>query len=248
MSWEHDLTNESISNLVLSASSDNIYNYQEILAILENAAAGGITFSEWSDLKSIYSNAADSFSSSYVKTITYNVIYSNPSNATWWGGVTHSNQSQPLGDMSTGMSELNANRLIDKWFMGLDLPMPVAGGDTATGQASSGIYDYTTASGPLIFSTVAASDIHQGYTGDCYLLASMGAIAEIEPEIISDLFTDNGNGTYGVRFYLNGTEAYTTVNLSLPATSDNTLAFGGNATKNLKGNSGSRCWKRPICR
>jgi uncharacterized protein YndB with AHSA1/START domain len=235
MAWENDLTNEGLKSLVLEASSDSIYNYQEILAILESAAIGGITSSEWADLKSIYSNGSDSFSSSYLETITYNVIYTNPSNETWWGGITNSSLAQPLGDMASGTSEQNAGRLINKWFLGLDLPMPVAGGDTATGEASTGIYDYATANGQLFINGVAASDINQGATGDCYLLASMGAIANITPTSITDLFTDNGNGTYGVRFYLNGSEAYTTVNLSIPISYNNSVVFGSNESHDLEG-------------
>ena len=39
--------------------------------------------------------------------------------------------------MHAGMSEAKATKLIKKWFYGEDLPMPVAGGDTANPNAAS---------------------------------------------------------------------------------------------------------------
>jgi VCBS repeat-containing protein len=216
MTWTNDLNNDQLKSLSLEASSDNLFNYQEILSLLESAATGGITSSEWEDLKTIYTNAVDSFSSNYVKTITYNVIYTNPSNDKWWGGTTSAGNAQSLGNMSAGMSEQKASWLVDKWFLGLDLPMPVSSGDSATGNATSGTYGYNFADGQLFIDGAAASDISQGTAGTCYFLASMGAVANVSSDLIEGNFTDNGNGTYGVRFYIDGEEVYTTVNLEVP--------------------------------
>jgi hypothetical protein len=59
------------------------------------------------------------------------------------------------------------------------------------------------------------NDINQGYLGDCYFLSSIAEVAKQDPGFISSMFTSNGNGTYGVRFYVNGTAEYVTVNSSL---------------------------------
>ena len=73
------------------------------------------------------------------------------------------------------------------------------------------------------------NDINQGYLGDCYFLSSLAEVAKQNSGIISSMFTSNGNGTYGVRFYVDGTAEYVTVN--------NSLADGGSIF-----NYGSDIW------
>ncbi|WP_235299116.1 eCIS core domain-containing protein [Portibacter marinus] len=45
------------------------------------------------------------------------------------------------------------------------------------------------------------NDIRQGSIGDCYFLASLGAIANTNPGLLRDAITENSNGTYTVRLY-----------------------------------------------
>ena len=59
------------------------------------------------------------------------------------------------------------------------------------------------------------NDINQGYLGDCYFLSSCAEVADQNASDISSMFTNNGNGTYGVRFYVNGVAEYVTVNTAL---------------------------------
>lgn len=49
--------------------------------------------------------------------------------------------------------------------------------------------------------SVDPSDVTQGALGDCYLMASMAAIANQNPDLIQKLIHDNGDGTYTVTFY-----------------------------------------------
>jgi|GEM_PF-1733043 len=44
------------------------------------------------------------------------------------------------------------------------------------------------------------SDIRQGKYGDCYFLASLGALVQQDPEAVKNMIHDNGNGTYTVTF------------------------------------------------
>src|SRR5262249_14471396 len=46
---------------------------------------------------------------------------------------------------------------------------------------------------------------------DCYFIASLGEIAYKKPDLIQQMFTDNGDGTYTVRFFNNGVADYVTV-------------------------------------
>ncbi|WP_395714561.1 Calx-beta domain-containing protein [Reyranella sp.] len=235
MTWTDDLANDRIRDLAVQAAADAVVSYQEMLAMLEATVAGGITVSEHADLKLVYTNYAPLFASDYLKSISYSVIYSNPANAKWWGGVQKIADVAPLGDMAAGMTELNGERLIGKWFLGKDLPMAVVGGDTASGTAAKGVYSYATATGPLFVDGVAPTDINQGQAGDCYLMASLGAIADIDPSLIVSAFIDNGNGTWGVRFYLDGAPAYVTVDMSVPVKRGGTVPVASNETDSLAG-------------
>jgi hypothetical protein len=80
---------------------------------------------------------------------------------------------------------------------------------------------YSAVSNPLFGANgPSMNDINQGFLGDCYFLSSLAEVACMNSSVVSSMFTANGNNTYGVRFYVNGTAEYVTVN--------NQLANGGN--------------------
>ena len=89
---------------------------------------------------------------------------------------------------------------------------------------------YSAVNSPLFgASGPSMSDINQGYLGDCYLLSALAEVANQDPSAITSMITNNGNGTYGVRFYVDGAARYVTV--------DNQLANGGSHF-----NSASNIW------
>ena len=49
--------------------------------------------------------------------------------------------------------------------------------------------------------SIDPSDVTQGGLGDCYLLASIAAVALQKPELLEQMIRDNGDGTYTVTFY-----------------------------------------------
>src|SRR6185369_8574214 len=119
-------------------------------------------------------------------------------------------QGLSLGNLGAGDSATKLETLIDKWFLGADHPI-------AKDPYNSTTYGYQEAQGSLFVNGPALTDIAQGYLGDCYLLASFGAVARINPGAISSMFTDNGDGTFTVRFFNNGAADYVTVDRMLPA-------------------------------
>lgn len=51
---------------------------------------------------------------------------------------------------------------------------------------------------------VRGDQVRQGALGDCWLLATMASLADANPEVIRDMITDNGDGTYTVKLWIDG--------------------------------------------
>jgi hypothetical protein len=140
------------------------------------------------------------------------VLFHDDSNA-WYTG--YDSFKDGLGDLKAGTSEQNLNLLIGKHMLGTDRPMIHTG-------------SYTKAEGSLFVNGVDAGDVDQGATGSCYLLAGLAGTANDKPEIIEDMFIDNGDGTYSVRFHTDGKVDYVTVD-SMMATRANGTYLHANA-------------------
>ena len=60
-------------------------------------------------------------------------------------------------------------------------------------------------------------DIAQGQVGDCYLLATLAAVAKQEPTLIRQSIAELGDGTYAIRFKRGDLFVYVRVDADLPA-------------------------------
>jgi hypothetical protein len=229
-SWVSSLSTASIKADMTAADVNGTVTYAglaKLFADLDTTLASTntkLTTAELNDLKTIAANLNNGMSTStYLTDITKALVNGNAANATWTGGAA---SSTALGNLAAGSSASQLAELTGKWFLGTDLPSS----KVLMSGVSAFSVSYSTSSKAL-FGTSGPSmnDINQGYLGDCYLLSSLAEVAKQESGIISSMFTANGNNTYGVRFYVNGTAEYVTVNTS--------LADGGSIF-----NSGSSIW------
>src|SRR5262249_4280851 len=113
------------------------------------------------------------------------------------------------GQLAAGDRAGMLQDLVAKWFYGMDLPaLPACG--------LPGLH-YQIANGSLFGpGGPRADDVAQGGVGDCYFLAALAETALRSPQTIQDMFVDNGDGTYAVRFFHDGQADYVTVNRALP--------------------------------
>jgi hypothetical protein len=223
------LLDDGIRDRVDISLNDNRLSKSELREILASAGDdGGVAANELSDLRSlgaVLSRYLDPNQSAYLSDIYSNVVESNPANS-WWSGGGSSRTA--LGDLQAGSSTLTLERLLAKWFDGADLPVNVVGTDTRFG--------YARATGSLFVDDVALADVNQGQAVTCYLLAAAQLVAESMPNLINAMFRDNGDGTYGVRFYASDQSSFwVTVNSSLPINGSGQLLLAGNTTKNPAG-------------
>jgi hypothetical protein len=123
--------------------------------------------------------------------------------------------------------------------LGTDLP--------AIGTTGNSTVNYKFVSGSLFGANGPVyTDVDQGNLADCYLMSSLGEVAIHSPQTIENMFINNGDGTYTIRFYNNLQEAFVTVNGELPVDQNNFAYFAGwgfsSVGKNAYNNSGNVLW------
>jgi hypothetical protein len=184
--------------------ADGRIDRNDMIALLKSAEDGGIIDgTELSDLRGIVSNTTLFGTFDYVWKLSSYIVSGNVANAKY--------QGQTMGNLTTNSSSAVMEKLINKWFLGLDHPL--AGGT------------YRNVSGNLFVGGATYSDIKQGYLGDCYFMSSLGETALKNPSAITNMFVVNGDGTYTVRFYNNGQAQYVTVDSYLPTNGAGQLIY-----------------------
>ncbi|MBA5687425.1 DUF4214 domain-containing protein [Rugamonas apoptosis] len=226
--WISDLNDNGIRADLARLAADGVLSYNDALQILTDTGSDhAFTLTEFQTLQTVARHLNNGVAaSSYVADIFTQLVLGNPANIGWHGGEGY---SYPLGNLSGFSSVTQLNELIGKWFLGTDLPDPVLLSNLTSGGSTP---KYTTASDALYGHTGAAAivDVAQGAVGDCVVCAGMIEMVNNHPDLLKSMFVDNGNGTYGVRFYLDGNEVWVTVDRELPVNRYGDLLYAHNGT------------------
>jgi hypothetical protein len=213
------LSDLELSNLFGTLFVDQSINRSDMIQLLRAAGSdnGVVDAVELADLRYLVANAVTYAIPSYVAHLAGDVVNGNLANATYLG--------QSLGNLVAGGTAVQLNKLVDKWFLGVDHPV------------SS--YAYQRFAGSLFVNGPAYDDSDQGYLGDCYFIAALDSIAKSSPSAIQNMFVDNGDDTWTVRFYVNGVADYVSVDRYLPSYYNSSVyaSVGGSYT-----NSGNELW------
>ncbi len=208
------LPDRGVANLAqLDYTRDTVLTRADLIGLFAEAEADGvITTAELTALQALANTTIVPMPAA-VRDLAGKVVDGNPANANFEG--------QALGNVVPGASAVQMNDLVQKWFYGADHPQTDI--DWTTGQP----FQYALASGSLFGPSGVPSynDVAQGDAADCYFLAALGQVALQSPGTIESMFTNNGDGTYTVRFYVNGVADYVTVDSYLPVASNGTYAY-----------------------
>ena len=190
---------------------DGSITYSDMLGLLNQAVSGGtVTQSVLTSLQALASSSGATYlnMSASLQGLAFNVA----------NGPATTYQGSPLAGLAVGSSATQLQDLVNKWFLGEDLPMV----DTQFWAVSG----YELAGGTLFGSSGAPqyTDIVQGQEGDCWLLAAFAETAYKQPAVIQGSFTDDGlvveNGVqvhvWTYRYYSGTTPEYLTVNNYFP--------------------------------
>ncbi|MDB9437143.1 C2 family cysteine protease [Dolichospermum lemmermannii CS-548] len=203
--YSQNLRDSQIITLARSFAADANLSRNEMISIFRDAEDGGvIDANELTDLRTLVSNSSRFNMADSVKVLSNKIANSDAANT-----------RSGFGNLSAGSSATQMENLIGKWFLGNDRP-----------DLTSSSYSYRSVSGSLFQNGISANDIRQGQVGDCYYLATLSSIAQEKPTYIENMFTDNGDSTFTVRFYKNGVADYVTVDRYLP-TSGLYAAYAG---------------------
>jgi hypothetical protein len=199
--YSRNLEDENIIRQATDLGADGELSRTDMMTILRATYDGQvIDATEVSDLRKLVRDRGYLIPE-YVRNLTNKVVNGDLANS-------HSG----IGNLFAGSHANQMENLIGKWFLGTDRP-----------DAHTGTYRY--ASGSLFQNGIDFTDVTQGNLGDCYFLAGLATVAQRMPSRISQMFIDNGDGTFTVRFYNNGVADYVTVDRYLPTFDDGSAVY-----------------------
>ncbi|MCF4970110.1 C2 family cysteine protease [Nostoc sp. CMAA1605] len=202
--FTQNLKDQQIINIARNLSIDGNLSRQDMINILRDAKDNSVVDSnELSDLKVILSNASLFTMQDHVRVLSNKVVIGDVANIT-----------SGIGNLFSGSSATQLERLLSKWFFGSDRP-----------QLTSTSLTYREVKGSLFQNGISYEDVNQGVLGDCYFLAGLAATALRTPNVIQSMFIDNGDNTFTVRFYNKGVADFVTVDKFLGTLSDGTIAY-----------------------
>jgi hypothetical protein len=183
------------------------FDRREMINLLAQVGRDGVDEGEFNFLRGIIGDPGVAMPA-HVRNLANKVVNGDRAN-NWYQGVNVWG-GQPMGNLAPGSSATHLQLLVNKWFLGLDRPL--------ASDETGATYAYAAANGTLFHPDGSPwlTDVDQGRTGDCYFMAALGAVRERHPEILRDMFIDNGDGTVTVRFFNGGTREYVTVDRQLP--------------------------------
>ncbi len=203
-----DMTTASAGGTVTEAGMGKLFTD---LAAELTASKTTLSASQFTDLKLIATDLnMGETASAYLTYVVGALINGSTSNTYWTGGGA---TAVALGNLAAGATAAKVTELDGKWLLGTDLPSSTV---SMSGVSAFSV-SYSAVSNAVFAATgPSMNDINQGYLGDCYLLSALAEAAKQDPSAIQSMITNNGNNTYGVRFFINGTAQYVTVNNQLP--------------------------------
>lgn len=223
--FDSNITDAALRTLGHNLYLDGLIDRNDMIALLRNTEDSGvIDATELNDLRNIQANASLFGTQVHVQKLAGYIVNGSVANAKYQGAS--------LGGFGAGSADTQLEKLINKWFLGLDRP-------NATDPYGM-FSQYRQFAGQLFVNGATYDDINQGAVGDCYFLAALAEAALRSNSTITNMFIVNGDGTYTVKFYGYSGVDYVTVDSFLPTNWNGNLYY---ATRGLNyANAAGELW------
>ncbi len=217
--FDLNIQDAGIREVARQRFTDNVLDRNDMIAIFREAKDSSVVDgSELTDLRTLVNNSSLLRMPDYVRVLSNKVVNSDLANQSYQGNT--------LGNLYAGSSDIQLENLISKWFLGSDRP--------------TSSYNYQYANGSLFQNGVTYQDIKQGSINDCFFLTGLAATAFRSGSMIENMFIDNGDQTFTVRFYNHGIADYVTVDRYLPTNQAGYFVYANQG--NYYGNSDNELW------
>jgi len=193
--FSQNLQDSGLKLLGSQLGADNFLSRQDMIQLFTNSQDDGvIDGTEWTDLGLILTHGKSLFGmEDHVYNLSSKILNGDTANL-----------KSGIGNLVAGSSSTQMASLVDKWFLGKDRPATK--------------YQYGYAAGSLVVDGFSVDDVKQGDVGNCYFLTSLSSIAVNQSRFLQEMFIDNGDATFTVKFYdPTGNATYVTVDRYLPS-------------------------------
>lgn len=217
-----NIRDAQLQTIARNRAADGTLERNDMLAILRDAQDSSVIDAiELTDLRTLVANSARFRLPDYVEYLSRRVA----------------------DDASANMSASTfESSLVGRWFLGTIAPTALFNTTPLTNTAVQGTL-FGSAGRAVI------SDIDQGGLGDCAFLAALGATfgpqssdaGNTSSSIINNMITDNGDNTYTIRFFSNGTPEWVTVDRRLATSNGSLYAASANGSRDPN-NSSNVLW------
>lgn len=171
-----------------------------------------LTSTEFKDLQTLVSAASTVGMPDYVQNLASKVLYHGPAFSLYQHGMLDWSPSNPFFFNSEIYAAQGLSSQVNIWFKGTERPdAAMRHTDFTTPVPTTTITSkpvYQQVSSLPLFAKDSKGvpvpvyqDVHMGEVSDCWLMASLAEVAARNPKAITDMFIDNHDGTYTVRFF-----------------------------------------------
>ncbi|WP_310627191.1 Ig-like domain-containing protein, partial [Limnohabitans sp.] len=144
----------------------------------------GLTQLEFDDLKQLTQYVGQQLGTkTYLHSICNSFVNGDKFNTIWTEGGS---QEIALGNLAVGSNATQFDQLVRTWFLGQNNPVERQGYEQDNDPLWEG-------GGPQVY------EVRQGSYHNCTSVSAMAALCAEDQDLLKSMFTDNGNGTYGVR-------------------------------------------------
>jgi hypothetical protein len=209
--FNKNVSDSSLRSLSRTAAVDKVFSRADMLDLFADVTPAAVVGDgALTSLQAIVGRTKFFAGLEYVRSLSEYVVNGCVANAHYQGST--------LGDLTANSTGSDLQLLVNKWFLGLDHPNPHNSG-------AHGVLTYKVAAGNLFDGPPTYVQMDQGEDGDCYYLSAMSSIITQDPSKVVNMFIDNGDDTWTVRFFQNSQPYYVTVDKMLPVDAQDVFVF-----------------------